>query len=112
MKDPSTNERAPNATGELSRFDDRLGKFRCDRNLVVHNFLWSLLHNYRGSGGRGQPPVRPPGRLSRARRASGASRRAEVWRNVADAGPSGAVRACPAAPCRSGAADGGGVFRR
>ena len=28
------------ATGELSQFDDRLRKFRCDRNLVVHDFLW------------------------------------------------------------------------
>ena len=53
---------------------------------------------------------RPPGRLSRARGASGASRRAEVWRNVAFRRPAGAVRACPAAPSRSGAAsaaDGG-----
>ncbi len=28
------------ASGELSQFDDRLRQFRCDRNLVVHNFLW------------------------------------------------------------------------
>jgi len=28
------------ASGELSQFDDRIRKFRCDRNLVVHNFLW------------------------------------------------------------------------
>ena len=40
MKDPSTKKKAPNATGELSQFDDRLRKFRCDRNLVVHDFLW------------------------------------------------------------------------
>ncbi len=40
MKDPLTKEKAPNATGELFPFDDRLRKFRCDRNLVVHNFLW------------------------------------------------------------------------
>ena len=40
MKDPSTKKRAPNATGELSQFDDRLRKFRFDRNLVVHDFLW------------------------------------------------------------------------
>ena len=40
MKDPSTKDKAPNGTGELSQFDDRLRKFRCDRNLVVHNFLW------------------------------------------------------------------------
>ncbi len=40
MKDPSTKKKIPNATGELSQFDDRLKKFRCDRNLVVHNFLW------------------------------------------------------------------------
>ena len=40
MKDPSTKKKTPNATGELSQFDDRLRKFRCDRNLVVHNFLW------------------------------------------------------------------------
>ena len=45
---------------------------------------------------------RPPGRLSRARRASGASRRAEVCRNVADAGPSGTVRARAGAPSHSG----------
>ena len=52
----------------------------------------------------------PPGRLSRARQSSGASRRAKVWRNVAFRRPAGAVRACPAAPSRSGAAaasDGG-----
>ena len=29
-----------NATGELSQFDDQLKKFRCDRNLVAHDFLW------------------------------------------------------------------------
>ena len=40
MRDPSTNKKAPNATGELSQFNDRLKKFRCDRNIVVHNFLW------------------------------------------------------------------------
>ena len=40
MKDPSTNKEAPNATGELSQFDGRLRKFKCDRNLVVHDFLW------------------------------------------------------------------------
>ena len=39
-KNPSTKKKTPNATGELSQFDDRLRKFRCDRNLVVHNFLW------------------------------------------------------------------------
>ncbi len=35
---------------------------------------------------------------------SGASRRTGVWRNAADAGPSGAVRARAGAPSRSGAA--------
>ncbi|MDE0306860.1 MAG: hypothetical protein OXI87_18570 [Albidovulum sp.] len=40
MKDPATKKKAPNATGELSQFDDQLRKFRCDRDLVVHNFLW------------------------------------------------------------------------
>ena len=40
MKDPSTKKTAPNATGEMARFDDRLRKFRCDRNVIVHDFLW------------------------------------------------------------------------
>ncbi len=40
MKDPSTKKKAPNATGELSQFDAQLKEFRCDRDLVVHNFLW------------------------------------------------------------------------
>ena len=40
MTDPSTKEKAPNATGEMAQFDDRLREFRCDRNVVVHNFLW------------------------------------------------------------------------
>ena len=40
FKDPSTNKEVPNATGQLAQFDNRLRKFRCDRNLVVHNFLW------------------------------------------------------------------------
>ena len=39
-KDPSTKKNARNTTGELSRFDDRLRKFRYDRDLVVHDFLW------------------------------------------------------------------------
>ena len=50
---------------------------------------------------------RPPGRLSRARRVSGAIRRAQVWRNVADSGPSGAALACPAAPSPPGGGGGG-----
>ncbi len=32
MMDPSTKKKVPNATGELLQFDDRLRKFRCDRN--------------------------------------------------------------------------------
>ena len=40
IKDPSTKKTAPNATGEMARFDDRLRKFRCDRNVIVHDFLW------------------------------------------------------------------------
>ena len=67
----------------------------------------SLLHNYRGSGGRGQPSasagVPEPGAAG-----FGASRRAEVWRNVADAGPAGAVRARAGAPSRSRGGVGGG----
>ena len=53
MKDPSTKKKTPNATGELSQFDDRLRKFRCDRNLVVHNFLW---RNTDVISGRALPP--------------------------------------------------------
>ena len=39
-KDPLTRKKAPNATGEMSQFDDQLRQFRCDRDLVVHDFLW------------------------------------------------------------------------
>ena len=41
LKNPLTKRKDwENSTGELSRFNDRLKEFRCDRNLVVHNFLW------------------------------------------------------------------------
>ena len=40
MKDPLTKKIPNDATGELSQFDGRLRKFRYDRDLVVHDFLW------------------------------------------------------------------------
>lgn len=45
MKDPSTMKKTQYATGELSQFDARLRKFKDDRNLVVHNFLWRNTDN-------------------------------------------------------------------
>ena len=40
MKDRLTRKKVQNATGELVQFDDQLKQFRCDRNMIVHDFLW------------------------------------------------------------------------
>ena len=39
MKDPLAKGKVQDATGEMSRFNDRLKKFRADRNLIVHSFF-------------------------------------------------------------------------
>lgn len=40
IKDPSTKRKVPNGTSEMVQFNDRLKKFNCDRNVIVHSFLW------------------------------------------------------------------------
>lgn len=40
MKDPLTGNKVKNATDEMVQFDNQLKQFRCDRNLIIHNFLW------------------------------------------------------------------------
>ena len=40
MKDPLTKKEVPGSTGEMAPFNDHLQRFRHDRNLIVHNFLW------------------------------------------------------------------------
>ena len=39
MKDPLTKKKIQDATGEMAQFNDRLKKFRDDRDDIVHRFF-------------------------------------------------------------------------